>query len=54
MAYFAFALMFLGGLAAAVWLVVTGHPWFALLVLLLIWCLELKSDTKSTDSEDEP
>ena len=33
-----------GGLAAAVYLIVSGHPWFALLILLMTASIRVKWD----------
>ncbi len=34
MIYIAFALIVVGSLAIGAWLVIAGHPWFAMLVIL--------------------
>jgi hypothetical protein len=55
MLYLVFALMFLGGIAAGTYLVVSGHPWFALLVFVITGSLSLRhSDGKNEVKEKIP
>jgi hypothetical protein len=42
-----FATCYLGGLAIACWLVVNEHPWFALVVLILVGSLSVKTGERS-------
>jgi len=49
MVYVAFALTFVSGMVAMVYLVETGHPWWAFVAALLIAFLQVK---KSTEDED--
>lgn len=43
LALLTFGVCFLGGIAAGVVLVLHGHPWFALLTLLITCSLSLKT-----------
>ena len=43
MIIFVYAVMFVSGVGAGVYLVMNGHPWFALLVFLMTGCLEVKA-----------
>lgn len=38
-----FGITLLGGICVAAWLVVEGHPWFALLILLIVGGIRLKT-----------
>ena len=38
-----YAVMFVSGIGAGVYLVMNGHPWFALLVFLMTGCLRVKT-----------
>lgn len=47
---FAFALIVLGGLGIGAWLVVQGHPWFALLVIAIVASARLGGGSFDSDS----
>ncbi len=43
MLYMAFAIIVIGTLAIAAWLTIEGHPWIAVLMLLLGCSVSIKS-----------
>jgi len=50
---FGYTLCFLGGIAAAVYLVMNGHSWFAFFILCITSLLHFKSGDKATESKTE-
>jgi hypothetical protein len=47
MKYLAFAICVVAGMAAACWLVYAGHPWFALIVFLIVGGMSCSHDKES-------
>lgn len=54
MIHFAFALAVIGGLAVGAWLVVSGHPWFALLVFLITTNVQMSHTKSGNKDKKEP
>lgn len=46
MMFLAAAFSIVGSLAVGAWLVINGHPWFGLLVILLGACMRYSSERK--------
>jgi F0F1-type ATP synthase assembly protein I len=47
MVYLAWAIVVCCGIAAATYLVVTGHPWFAIIVLLTAGCASVTTTRRN-------
>jgi hypothetical protein len=49
MMHFFFAAIVLGGMAIGAWLVVNGHPWFALLIILSVGGTSMSQTSNKKD-----
>jgi len=52
MEIFAMAIMFVGGIWGAIYLIMHGHPWFGLFVLIITHSLR-RSSRRTPDAADE-
>jgi hypothetical protein len=52
MEIFAMAIMFVGGIWGAIYLIMNDHPWFGLFVLIITDSLR-RSSRRTTDAADE-
>lgn len=50
MSYAAFAVIVIGGLGIGAWLIIEGHPWFGLLVIIIVSGAKLRA-SKSDESD---